>query len=129
MLRRLIEARFAGVRRAASGVIDGLDDRTRLFVLELAAEQQRLTRLAMFALGALFVSALAVVWAAATLVAFAWDTPYRNVTLLGLLAFWIIGAIALCLKARSLLKGMTEAFPLSRRVAADDFEQVREAVR
>jgi len=129
MLRRLIEARFAGVRRVAGGLIDGLDDRTRLFVLELAAEQQRLTRLVMFALGALIASALAVVWAAVTLVAFAWDTPYRYATLLGLLAFWVVCAVWLGLRARSLLKGVDEAFPLSRRVAADDFEQVREAVR
>ena len=88
MLLRLIEARFAGVRRLATDVVDGLDDRSKLFVLELAAEQQRLTRLAVISLGALIVTALAVVWAAATLVAFTWDTEWRHTTLLALLVFW-----------------------------------------
>jgi uncharacterized membrane protein YqjE len=129
MLRRLIEARFAGVRRLATDVVDGLDDRTKLFVLELAAEQQRLTRLAILALGALIVSALAVVWAAATLVAFTWDTEWRHTTLLALLAFWIICALALCLKARNLLKAGEGAFRLSRQVASDDFTHVREVLR
>jgi uncharacterized membrane protein YqjE len=129
MLRRLIEARFAGVRRLASDVVDGLDDRTRLFVLELAAEQQRLTRLAVLALTALMVSAVAVVWAAATLVAFAWDTQWRNATLVAVLAFWIISALVLCLKARTLLKAGDGAFRLSRQVATDDFSHVREVLR
>jgi uncharacterized membrane protein YqjE len=129
MLRRLIEARFAGVRRLASDVVDGLDDRTRLFVLELAAEQQRLTRLAILALSALIVSVLAVVWAAATVVALAWDTEWRNTILLALLAFWIVSAVTLCLKTRSLLKAGDSAFPLSRQVAADDFTHAREVLR
>jgi uncharacterized membrane protein YqjE len=129
MLRRLIEARFAGVRQVAAEVVDGLDDRTKLFVLELAAEQQRLTRLAVLALAALIVSALAVVWAAATLVAFTWDTDWRNTTLLALLAFWLMCAVALCLKARSLLKAGDGAFRLSRQVATDDFTRVREILR
>jgi uncharacterized membrane protein YqjE len=129
MLRRLLEARFAGMRRVAGEMIDGLDDRSRLFILELAAEQQRLARLAVYGLGALIVSVLAVFWTAATLVALAWDTEWRHATLLGLLAFWIISTIILCLKARNLLKTVEDAFPLSRQVAADDFAQVRESLR
>ena len=129
MLRRLIEARFAGVRRLATDVVDGLDDRSKLFVLELAAEQQRLTRLAVISLGALIVTALAVVWAAATLVAFTWDTEWRHTTLLALLVFWVACAVALCLKARNLLKAGDGAFRLSRQVATDDFSHVREVLR
>ena len=129
MLRRLIESRLAGARRAAADALDGLDDRSKLFTLELAEEQQRLTRLVIGALGALVVSIVAVVWAAATLVAFTWDTEWRQVTLVGLLVFWIAFAVVLGLKAKSLLEDSREAFRFTRQVAADDVERLREALR
>ena len=113
----------------AAEALDGLDDRSRLFTLELAAEQQRLTRLVLVALGALVVSIVAVVWAAATLVAFTWDTEWRDLTLVGLLVFWIAFAAALCLKARSLLQASDQAFRFSRQVAADDVHAIREALK
>lgn len=129
MLRRLLEARFAGVRRTAAEVVEGLDDRSRLFVMELAVEQKRLARLAVCSLAALIVSALATVWAAATLVAFTWDTQWRHATLLALLALWVVGAVALCVKAKSLLEAVSDPFPLSRQVMTDDLAQAREALR
>jgi uncharacterized membrane protein YqjE len=129
MLRRFIESRLVGARRIATEVVDGFDDRSRLFALELAAEQQRLTRLVIFALSALLVSVLAIVWAAATLVAFTWDTEWRHVTLLGLLIFWILFAVVLCFKARQVLETGDEAFRLSRQVASDDVERLREVLR
>ena len=107
----------------------GLDDRSKLFTLELAEEQQRLTRLVIVALGALVVSIVAVVWAAATLVAFTWDTEWRQVTLVGLLVFWLAFAVVLGLKAKSLLEDSREAFRFTRQVAADDVERLREALR
>ena len=129
MFRRFLESRLAGARRLAAEALDGLDDRSRLFTLELAAEQQRLTRLVLVALGALVVSIVAVVWAAATLVAFTWDTEWRDLTLVGLLVFWIAFAAALCLKARSLLQASDQAFRFSRQVAADDVHAIREALK
>jgi len=129
MLRRLLEARLLGARRVAAEVVDGLDDRAKLFALEMAAEQQRLTKLAVVALVALIVSALAVVWAAATVVALTWDTEWRHFTLLALLAFWILAAAGLCLKARTMLKAGGNAFRLSRQVAAEDFSRLREILR
>lgn len=113
----------------AAEAVDGFDDRSKLFALELAAEQQRLTRLVIVALGALVVSILAIVWAAATLVAFTWDTQWRQASLLGLLAFWIIFALVLCMKAKSLLEASDQAFRLSRQVATDDFERAREVLK
>jgi uncharacterized membrane protein YqjE len=129
MLRRLLESRLAGARRLASEVIDGADDRSKLLALEFAVEKQRLTRLVLVGLGALVVSVLAVVWAAATLVAFTWDTEWRHATLLALLAFWLALAVGLCLKARRLIQARDDAFRLSREVAAEDFNRLREALR
>lgn len=129
MLRRLIEARLVGVRRLANEVVDGFDDRSKLFALELAAEQQRLLKLVLLALGALIVSILALVWGAATLVAFTWDTEWRHATLLALLAFWVLCALSLCVKLRSVLKAGEESFRLSRQVATDDFTRLRETIR
>jgi uncharacterized membrane protein YqjE len=129
MLRRFIESHFAGARRAAADALDGLGDRSKLFTLELAEEQQRLTRLVIVALGALVVSIVAGVWAAATLVAFTWDTEWRHVTLVGLLVFWLAFAVVLGLKAKSLLEDSREAFRFTRQVAADDVERLREALR
>ena len=54
---------------------------------------------------------VAVVWAAATLVAFAWDTQWRNLTLVGLLVFWLAFAVVLGLRA----KAIRPAFPRRRR--------------
>jgi uncharacterized membrane protein YqjE len=129
ILRRLLEARLGGARRLAAEVLDGIDDRGKLLALELAAEQQRLTRLAVLALLALIVSTLAIVWCAATVVALAWDTEWRNFTLLAMLAFWILFAAGLGLKLRSLLKQGGDAFRLSREVATEDFNRLRELLR
>lgn len=129
MLRRLLESRLAGARHLASEVIDGADDRSKLLALEFAVEKQRLTRLVLVGLGALVVSVLAVVWAAATLVAFTWDTEWRHATLLALLAFWLALAVGLCLKARRLIQARDDAFRLSRQVAAEDLNRLREALR
>ena len=127
MLRRLLGPRLTGLREAANELVDGLDDRARLLVLELAVERRRLARLAVVVLAALVVGIIALVWAAATVVALTWDTPWRAAALLGLLAFWILFALAL--KARSLLKAGDEAFRLSRQVAGDDVARIREALR
>lgn len=109
--------------------LDGLDDRSRLFKLELAQEQTRLVKLVLIALGAMIVSIVAIVWVAATVVAFTWYTEWRMLTLVGLLVFWVGLAVGLALKARSLLLGSNEAFRLSRQVAADDVDQLRESFR
>ena len=129
MLRRLLGPRLTGLREAANELVDGLDDRARLLVLELAVERRRLARLAVVVLAALVVGIIALVWAAATVVAQTWDTPWRAAALLGLLAFWILFALALALKARSLLKAGDEAFRLSRQVAGDYVARIREALR
>lgn len=129
MFRRYLESRLAGTRRLANDVVQGLDDRSKLFALELAAEQRRLIRLVIMALGALVVSILALVWAAATLVALTWDTEWRHATLLGTLAAWVIFAIVLSLKAKGLLESTDQAFKFTRQVAADDFDRLRETLK
>ncbi|NLD55855.1 MAG: hypothetical protein GX652_14485 [Burkholderiaceae bacterium] len=126
MLRRVLASRLAGVRHLTAEVLEGLDDRARLVGGELAIEQRRLLRLVVVALAALLVSVIAVVWAAATVVAFAWDTDWRNIALWTLLAAWILGALGLALWARALLQGCRDAFPLTRRVARDDLQRMRE---
>lgn len=129
MLRRFLQSRLAGVRHLAADFADGLDDRSKLFSLELAAERQRLTRLVIAAVGAFLASMVAIVWAAATLVAFTWDTEWRHVVLLSLLAFWVALALGLCIKALGLLQAGGQAFRFSRQVAADDLDRVRESMR
>src|SRR5690606_13972947 len=126
MLRRFLASRLDGVRHLTAEVVEGLDDRARLVGGELAIEQRRLLRLVIVALAALVVSVIAAVWAAATVVAFAWDTDWRNVALWALLAVWILGALALALWARALLRGCRDAFPLTRRVAKGDLQRIRE---
>jgi uncharacterized membrane protein YqjE len=129
LLRRLLGSRLAGIREVAHEVLDGLDDRSRLFALELATERQRLTRLVVAVVATLVVAVIALVWAAATAVALAWDTPWRHLTLLALLAFWIIGAVALGLWARALARERDSAFRLSRQVVTEDVARLREALR
>ncbi|MGE0796860.1 MAG: phage holin family protein [Lautropia sp.] len=129
LLRRLIDARLQGVRRIASEFVDGLDDRSQLFIVEFADEQKRLIDLAITAFAAVVVAIVAIVWAAATVVALTWDTEWRMVSLVGLLAFWFAAALFLGYRVRSLLGAGRNAFPLSRRVASDDLEQLREALR
>ena len=129
LLRRLLDARLAGVREVAHELLEGLDDRSKLLALELAAERQRLMSLMVAVLAALVVGAIALVWGAATLVAFTWDTAWRNATLLGLLVFWIAGAVASAFWARSLLKGGRQAFRLSREVVREDVARLREVLR
>ena len=48
-ITRQLEPRLEAVRAAAHGAVDDLDDRARLFHLELRAETSRLTRLAVYA--------------------------------------------------------------------------------
>ena len=125
MLRRLIGTRLRDARRVAHELVDELDDRGKLFALELAQEQQRLTRLVLVALAAVIVAILSIVWGAATLVAFAWDTPWRNHALIGLLAFWALLTLFLVLKLRALLASASQTFVLMRRIVAEDVERLR----
>ncbi len=126
MLRRLLASRLGGFRQLAAELLDGLDDRARLVGGELGVEQKRLLQLVLVALGALVVSVIAAVWTAATVVAFAWDTEWRNVALVALLAAWLLAAVGLALWARALLRGCRDAFPLTRQVARDDVQRLRE---
>jgi uncharacterized membrane protein YqjE len=129
MIRRLLGTRLSAIRQVAHDFVDGLDDRGRLFALELAAERRRLARLVVVVLVALVVGIIAVVWAAATVIAFAWDTPWRNAALLGLLAFWMILAVVMALAARRLLKGSHDPFRLSRQIVTEDVARLREVLR
>ena len=126
MLRRVLASRLGGVRHLAADLLEGLDDRARLVGGELAIEQKRLLLLVLVGLGALVVAVIAAVWAAATVVAFTWDTQWRNVALLSLLALWCLAATGLAFWARALLRGCRDAFPLTRRVARDDVQRMRE---
>lgn len=126
MLRQILASRLGGVRQLAAELLDGLHDRASLVQGELAIEQKRLLLLVLVALGALVVSVIAAVWAAATVVAFTWDTEWRNLALLLLLASWLLAAVGLGLWARALLRGCRDAFRLTRQVARDDLQRMRE---
>jgi uncharacterized membrane protein YqjE len=126
MLRRILASRLGGVRQLAAELLEGLDDRAGLIRGELAIEQKRLLLLVLVALGAMVVSVIAAVWAAATVVAFTWDTEWRSVALLSLLASWLLAALGLGLWARALLRGCRDAFRLTRQVARDDLQRMRE---
>lgn len=129
MLRELIDSRLASARRAASEAVDGLNDRSELFVAEFGQERQRLFTLVMFGVATLVVCVVALVWAAASLVALAWDTAWRTHALIGMMAFWVLLALALGLRVRRLLTLGSDAFKLTRRVVAEDYERLKEKLR
>ncbi len=129
MIRRLIEARLARARVLAESLVDAVDDRGQLLLAELAVERRRLLTLTVIAVAAFFVGLIAVVWVAATVVALAWDTEWRQTVLLAVMAFWLLLALLLGLRARTLLSAGENAFEYTRRVAAEDLERLRQRLR
>ncbi len=125
MFGRLIQARLRSLRQTAAGLLSGLDDRSRLLALELGAEARWLGTVAAIGLAAIIISIIGLLWLMATLVALAWDTPWRLYALLGSAAFWVLLSLGLLLKLRALLKTHRTAFPLSRQVFADDIKALR----
>ncbi len=129
MIRRLIEARLARARVLAESLVDAVDDRGQRLLAELAVERRRLLTLTVIAVAAFFVGLIAVVWVAATVVALAWDTEWRQTVLLAVMAFWLLLALLLGLRARTLLSAGENAFEYTRRVAAEDLERLRQRLR
>ena len=126
MFGKLLEPRIRRMKRTAADLVAGLDDRSRLLALELGTESRWLAKLVGTSLAAGVIAIICLVWLMATLVALAWDTPWR-LHALGIAAgFWVILSLVLVLRIRSLLKGHPEPFPLSRQVLADALRSLKE---
>ncbi|MDO5103235.1 MAG: phage holin family protein [Lautropia sp.] len=125
MLGRFFDTRIRQVKQTAINLLSGLDDRSRLLALEFGAEARWLAWMGALVLGAVIVLIICLVWLMATLVALAWDTPWRLHALGGAAGFWLLLSIGLLLKIRSMLKKRQAPFPLSRRVFADDIQSLR----
>ncbi|MDO5057562.1 MAG: phage holin family protein [Lautropia sp.] len=125
MLGRFFEARIRRVRETVAGLLSGLDDRSRLLALELGSEARWLGTVAALGLAAVIVVIICLVWLMASVVALAWDTPWRLHALGGAAGFWLLLSLGLLLKVRALLRRSTPPLPLSRKVFADDIQSLR----
>ena len=126
MLGKLLEPRIRRMKRTAAELEAGLDDRSRLLALELGTESRWLAKLVGTGLAAGVIAIISLVWLMATLVALAWDTPWRLHALGIAASFWVILSVALVLRIRGLLKGHPEPFPLSRQVLTDDLHSLKQ---
>lgn len=113
------------MKQTAIGLLGGLDDRSRLLALEFGNEARRLALLGALVLGAVIVLIICLVWLMGSLVALAWDTPWRLHVLGAATGFWLLLSLGLLLKIRAMLRTARTPFPLSRQVFADDIESLR----
>lgn len=125
MLSRFFNTRINRVKQTVAGLLGGLDDRSRLLALELGAEARWLAWTGALALAAVIVVIICLVWLMGTLVALAWDTPWRLHALGGAAGFWLLLSLGLLLKIRAMLRAHNNPFPLSRQVFADDIRSLR----
>ena len=129
MFGKLLEPRIRRMKRTAADLVAGLDDRSRLLALELGTESRWLAKLVGTSLAAGVIAIICLVWLMATLVAVAWDTPWR-LHALGIAAgFWILLSLVLVLPIRSLLNDHPEPFPPSPQLLADDLRSLKEDLK
>lgn len=128
-IARQLEPRVDAARAAAHGVVDDLDDRARLFRLELRAETGRLARMAVYAVAGVLCAIGSLLWICAGVILLAWTTDYRQHAILAVVAVWIIATAFSIGMARSLANRRHEAFRLSRALFAADAAIARQFLR
>jgi uncharacterized membrane protein YqjE len=128
-ITRQLEPRLEAARAAAHGAVDDLDDRARLFRLELRAETSRLTRMAVYAVAGVVCAIGSLLWICAGVILLAWTTDYRNHAILAVVTVWVIATAFSIGMARTLAKRHQDAFRLSRALFAADAAIARQYLR
>lgn len=116
---------FLGSFRAlGAGVLSSIEDRVKLFSLELQEEKLRLIQTLVWMSAALFACMLAVTFASLSLVYFFWESA--RLTVLGGLAVFYIGAtIALMLALRRFLARQPKPFAATLQEIGSDRACIR----
>lgn len=140
LIDRLVEAlaqRLAGyfepqldaVRDAAEEAVEDLDDRLRLFRLELRAETSRLARMGLYGAGTVIFAIGSLLWICAGVILLAWPTDYRVAAIIAVIAVWIIATAFSIGMLRALTQKGRDAFRLSRALLAADAAVARQYLR
>jgi uncharacterized membrane protein YqjE len=90
-------------RRTLGTCIGALENRAELFAVEFEEENDRLLRLVIFGVIALFLTMMTVLLVTGTVI-FLVPEPYRLATAAGFAAFYLTGAVAAGLVLKKLLK-------------------------
>jgi uncharacterized membrane protein YqjE len=97
----------------------------RLIPVEWAQERARLSQLLLAAAQA-FACLLCLLWAAgAAIVAWCWNTPYRNLAMWAVLALYLIGAALAWRRVREIAARGEQSFAVTRAEFAADMELLR----
>ena len=132
LIRRLgehFEPQIDAVRDAAGEAIEDLDDRVRLFRLELQAETGRLARMGIYAAAAVVGAIASLLWVCAGAILLAWDTDYRTTAIIAVIALWTVATAFSIGMLRSLAQKRRDAFRLSRALLAADAATARQYLR
>ena len=90
-------------RRTAATVIGALQNRAELFVVEFEEENDRVLKMVLFGVGALFLLGMAILLLTGTII-FLVPEQYRVYAAGGFSALYLIGGIAAALTVKSLVK-------------------------
>ncbi len=123
------EPQIDAVRSAAEEAVEDLDDRVRLFRLELRAETSRLARMGLYGTGAVVFAIGSLLWICAGVILLAWHTDYRVAAIVAVVAVWIIATAFSIGMLRSLAHKGRDAFRLSRALLAADGAVARQYLR
>ncbi len=128
-IARQLEPRFEAARAAANGLVDDLDDRARLFRLELRSEATRLARMVIFATAGVVCAIGSLLWICAGVILLAWTTDYRVHAILAVVAVWVIATAFSIGMTRALANRSRDAFRLSRALFEADAAIARQFLR
>lgn len=111
-------------RILGASLLASVEDRLRLFSLEMQEEKFRLIQTFIWISAALFAGMMAVTFASLTLVYFFWESA-RLAVLGGLAVFYTVTTIALILAVRRFLARQPEPFAATRQELASDRACIR----
>jgi len=115
---------MGSLRTLGAGVLSSIEDRLKLFSLELQEEKFRLVQIFAWISAVLFAGMLAITFASLTLVYFFWETA-RLTVLGGLAVFYTVVTIALIVALRRFLSHQPEPFAASRQEISSDLACIR----
>lgn len=115
---------IGSIRNLGAGVLSCIEDRLKLFSLELQEEKLRLVQIYAWISAVIFAGMLAITFASLTLVYFFWETA-RLTVLGGLAVFYTVATIALIIALRRFLSHQPEPFAASRQEISSDLACIR----
>jgi uncharacterized membrane protein YqjE len=116
------------LRKAAAEGAVAAEDRLELATLEWREEKRRLTCLAALALGILGLTVVALVVGSLAVVVSFWDSPYRAAAAWLTAGFWLLLWAAAIAAALRLVRDSGQAFALTRRELARDWQDLKETL-